>query len=134
MRSALLATVLLMCPPLMAPNAQAEPSPVATGNSFLAKCDGALVRPAGMIEGLCLGFVIGAEDLFSFEIRNNVLESSARCQPAGVTYTQLLGIFLKYLKEHPEQLHLESGVLYAAATSTAFPCAEPSPTRPRTTY
>ena len=44
------------------------------------------------------------------------------CQPDGVTRSQNADVFVKYLNNHPGELHLGGAELVVLALSEAFPC------------
>jgi len=44
------------------------------------------------------------------------------CMPATVTNDQIVKIFIKYLDEHPEELHQPASLLLATSLRKAFPC------------
>ena len=45
------------------------------------------------------------------------------CQPDGTTTGQAARIVVKYLRDHPEELHKHDSVLAFTALKAAFPCA-----------
>ena len=45
------------------------------------------------------------------------------CIPQGVTVEQAMAVVVKYLREHPERLHLKFVDLIVAAQRKAFPCS-----------
>ncbi len=44
------------------------------------------------------------------------------CVPDEVTVGQITKVVVKYLKDHPEKLHLGAGLLTMTALKDAFPC------------
>ena len=44
------------------------------------------------------------------------------CPAADVTVGQMRKVFLKYMADHPEQLHVKDGVMATLALRQAFPC------------
>jgi hypothetical protein len=46
------------------------------------------------------------------------------CAPEGVTLGQLIKVFLKYMDEHPEQLHEDASLMLLRSLRKAFPCKE----------
>jgi len=61
--------------------------------------------------GFCRGIVDGVSDV-----------SPKVCQPQGSTYGQYHRVVLKYLQDHPEELHLRNSELVEKALAKAFPC------------
>ena len=45
------------------------------------------------------------------------------CPPDGTTNGQAVRIVVKYLRDHPEELHKHDSVLAFTALKAAFPCA-----------
>jgi hypothetical protein len=62
-------------------------------------------------EGFCNGLVEGVSNA-----------SSKVCRKEEVTNGQELRVVLKYLQDHPEELHLRSSALVEKALAKAFPC------------
>jgi hypothetical protein len=88
----------------------------SNGNDLLLTCTENSKRMDGMshgdfASGYCLGFVEGVS-----------LSSSDICAPEDVTAGQGTRVVLKYLQDHPEQLHEGSAILVRKALSIAFPC------------
>ena len=52
------------------------------------------------------------------------------CIPAGVTNRQITEVVSKYLKDHPEKLHLNASDLVIDAIQTAWPCDEKKEQKP----
>jgi hypothetical protein len=44
------------------------------------------------------------------------------CFPKGVTQGQTINVVLKYLDDHPEELHEPASILILKAVKTAWPC------------
>jgi hypothetical protein len=62
-------------------------------------------------DGYCSGLVAG------------VSSASPRvCPDDGVTGGQQIRVVLKYLQDHPEELHLDDALLVDRALAKAFPC------------
>lgn len=107
-----------------------EPGPALPGSMFLSDCIAAL-KPIGEIKdseymnvGHCLGYVGGFKD--AHVIGKAVMPLHRFCPPNGVDTGQLTRVFVKYLQDHPEQLHLDAGLLLWFALEKAFPCDEES--------
>ena len=100
----------------------------ADGNRLLEQCTNAVNYADGARKidyeklGFCLGFMQGLTNMNQlYEVsldRKNVLF----CTPREVTNGQLARVVVKYLKEHPEDLHLHEATLAIAAFVEAFPC------------
>jgi hypothetical protein len=76
----------------------------------------------------CFGFIEAVQQMGSLGDENSLF-----CPPDGVTYGQSKRIVLKYLNDHPEELHLPSTFLVSEAFRGAFPCAVKKPTKPPAT-
>jgi hypothetical protein len=64
-------------------------------------------------DGYCRGLISGVAD------------ASPRVCPNGqVTHGQQVRIVLKYLQDHPEELHLLNSVLVEQALAKSFPCGK----------
>jgi hypothetical protein len=62
-------------------------------------------------DGYCIGLV------------NGVTNASPQvCPDEAVTTGQTVRVVLKYLEDHPEELHLNNAVLAEKALAKAFPC------------
>lgn len=70
---------------------------------------------------LCLGYLNGIADLHDILV---ILGDKLPlwCPPENVTVGQAEMVVIKYLKEHPEDLHLVAGSQVANAFMSAFPC------------
>lgn len=86
-----------------------------TGNQLLADCD----VESGPPLMACAGYMMGFSDLASHV---KIVPIAARCIPAGSTADQLRRIVVKFLKDHPEELHFTGASLTDYALSQAFPC------------
>lgn len=76
----------------------------------------------------CLGYIRGVIGAHSwFVVAKNT--SPLFCMSGGETGGQGARILVKWLKEHPEKLHIDSNIVALAALREAFPCQpeEPSP-------
>lgn len=107
-----------------------ENSIAFTGNDLLDKCaeagryvDGGEYADAGSIN-YCFGFIQ------SFVQTSIFTEGSTQplyiCFPFEDKFTlnQLVRILVKYLKEHPDQLHHQAVYLVANAFKESFPCSD----------
>jgi hypothetical protein len=69
----------------------------------------------------CYGFIAGAR-LLGRLYENESPEARLFCIPYGVQNEQLARIYVKYLEQHPEQLHLNASSLLMECFKNAFPC------------
>ena len=70
--------------------------------------------------GICLGFTSAVANI----VANEPVAGWRACIPDGVTRGQLRDIMVKFLDDHPEELHLEAASLAARAYKEAFPCPQ----------
>ncbi len=83
-----------------------------SGNTWLALCAG----QDQIGQALCLGYVEGISD-------GTVLSGKRiYCLPPNVTYGQGQAVAIKYMRNHPERLHLPFAILLLEAMEKAFPC------------
>jgi len=90
-----------------------------TGNDLLEYCE-SKERP--FPTGLCLGYVLGAGDVESTE-GASFPDRERSCVPDDVTNGQMVGVVVKYLKDHPEERRMLAAVLVVEAMTKAFPCS-----------
>jgi hypothetical protein len=107
-----------------------------TGNDVLTKCQAAVRLfdnnggPSGeqYDSGWCIGWVTGALQLTRM---HNDWATFVKQKPSllqfcvpnpGIPVIQAVRIVVKYLKEHPEQLHDDGMGLTIAALKDSFPC------------
>lgn len=106
-------------------------SALADGNQLLERCN-ALIRvfdnQNSMVEDdlleaqHCSGFMKGVLDMNAVYSSMHT-EQPLLCVPdEGVLVIKAARIVVKYLNEHPEQLHFQDGVLATLALAEAFPC------------
>jgi hypothetical protein len=94
--------MLLVTPPAIA----------MTGKQLKDNADYGEKDPRSYSQGYFLGYVAGVAD-----------ETTTKsCPPGGVAYGQIAEVVRKYLKDHPEELHLDPNVLVLKAIQTAWPC------------
>lgn len=67
------------------------------------------------------GFIQGIVDMNTF-YQAALKDAALFCSPNNSTYGQALRIVVKYLRDHPEQLHKDEFDLAVAALSAVFPC------------
>ncbi len=91
-----------------------------SGNDFLPWCKQWLDPGTTDTEdvfgaAVCSGFVLAARDLVS------TLQSKI-CIPVDVTNGQMARVFVKYMEEHPQDLHMRASFLFLLAAREGFPC------------
>jgi hypothetical protein len=90
-----------------------------TGNIVLDFCS----RAGDSGDLFCSGYVLGAnQGMEALEVIAGADNFVPPCIPDGVSVAQRKDIFLKYLKQYPEERHMKGLVLYIMALRTAFPC------------
>ena len=95
-----------------------------TGNDLMKACQGDKISGVGA-DAFCDGYIQGAADLGGARIGSKtVFELNKTCIPTGVTYAQVRAITVKYISDHPEDLHYQSASLVLFALHQAFPCAK----------
>jgi len=110
-----------------------------TGNVIFEKCNG---YPGIELEdaAFCSAYIVGAwegirntasnaafeqlgqavdEDSYN-ALKNSYLQNA--CVPKGASYSQVIDVFIKYLKDYPEDRHLRATDLLLASLAIAFPC------------
>ena|ERR1700733_4824606 len=107
-----------------------------TGADIIAKCkqaaaDADNLKPDTVNRfdaGFCAGFMSGVnEDQLMWQAsdkmdhRDHIL---SYCFPDASTNGQMLRVFVKYLDDHPEELHESAAFLYLKAMHKAFPCGK----------
>lgn len=90
-----------------------------TGNDMKDKC-GNDVNPYS--SGFCSGFIVGATGMDS--LRQLMNDNPLICEPDRVTNGQKRSIVIKYMKEHPEELHRPFLAITVNSLMEAFPCEE----------
>jgi hypothetical protein len=69
---------------------------------------------------MCMGYIAGTLDMVrgfdkTFKVRT-------ACEPPGVTGDQLIKMTIKYLRDHPAQLHFTAASLIWNMYTETFPC------------
>jgi hypothetical protein len=104
---------------LSATNAEA-----LTGSDLYQEC---LDKSRGIEEIGCLSYVRGFVDgIFSGVAIERLAIGFCPPKEEGLDATQARLIVEKYLREHPEQLHVQAGLLVGSALIAAFPCPKKS--------
>jgi hypothetical protein len=90
-----------------------------TGNFIYANCNGGSHQKA-----LCNAFVIGfTYGLLSAQrLANYKKLAPSTCIPDDVTPNQVRLIFEKYMRDHPEDLHLQASLMLSVVLDETFPC------------
>src|SRR5262245_48136623 len=70
----------------------------------------------------CLSYVAGFMDALAATVVLGRQKPLTMCIPGTANRGQVVRIVVKYLREHPEKLHLVAGGLTYVAISEAFPC------------
>ena len=97
-----------------------------TGNDLLYQCESA--DPVERIG--CLNYVLGIADGFDFADAIHMLANrsiqgiTGICFPEGVTAGQDRAVVIRYLRNHPADLHLASSALIRNAYAQAWPCKQ----------
>ena len=101
------------------------------GNQFLEDCTQAIRSMDGEtltghqvnLNLHCVAYIEGFTDaqLWYVLVMNG---PPLYCSPEGVKVGQATRIVVKWMKEHPESLHLEKGFITGIALRIAFPCEE----------
>jgi hypothetical protein len=98
------------------------------GNKLLESCEAAIatqqLADASQMfgAGFCLGLMQGIGRMNDFYEAASLNGTALFCRPPGANNGQSARIVLKYLRDHPEELHKEDFVLTVAALRDAFPC------------
>ncbi len=106
----------------------------ADGNELLSNCSKAIkVSDGGEVlssdyfgVGTCMGIIRGVIDAAGIINLSAEQKSYTRqnlyCVPVEVSTVQATRVVVKYLKGHPEDLHLRDSRLIVSAFAEAFPC------------
>jgi hypothetical protein len=84
---------------------------VTTGNELKVAADDGQKHPNSYPDGVFDGYVTGVTETIT-----------TLCIPDGVATGQIMVVVRKYLKDHPERLHLPAAALVIEAIHTAWPC------------
>ncbi len=102
---------------LVSASANAQRVSTTTGNDLLESCE----SKGNFEQAFCLGYITGVTDIEGLD--SAVYPERRRsCVPENVTNGQARDVVVKYLKDHPEERHLQAAILVAKAMGQAFPC------------
>jgi hypothetical protein len=119
-----ISTIGLLCAIVVA-----NPCYAADGNALLAKCNTALNLVDGISTGgdsgdigFCFGMMQGITFMNgAYGVMLN--KKAIFCPPSsGITNIQAARIVVKYLRDHPEELHENEGILAMKAFIAVYPC------------
>lgn len=133
MKKEIVATLLVL---LFAIPVDAADAPAERSDFFMKLCDSPNTPPRE-----CYAYLRGASDGMRYAMEmiagltdevgpieidrtdlDKAMKASAECLDPRITSTQTIAIWVKYLRNHPEQHHLPGVVTYHAAMEDAFPC------------
>ena len=132
MRLALAVAILLftVAQPALAQGEQA----MGSANEFLRRCSPGITGPEpSTIEGhldttYCLGHLAGFLDAAMLVQAH--LEVKLFCLPTtGIETDQFGRIAVKWMEDHPAQLHLSARIMILLSLQDAFPCLGATPSR-----
>jgi hypothetical protein len=122
--------LMLLCPPTLA---QAKHD----GNELSEQCTVALrttehpTEMDGFNTGACFGLVDGIRETLMLWNTVDSQHNEARfhgCIPTEVTLEEAVKVVMKYLNDHPTQLHQRDAFLVVIALANGYPCPAPSGT------
>ncbi|WP_223508746.1 Rap1a/Tai family immunity protein [Pseudomonas sp. BF-RE-29] len=99
------------------------------GNQLLLQCqnfitlvDGGTARTDAHYDaGTCAGFVQGVTNTVYF-YSDELKKDEKFCMPDGVSYSQLVRVVVKYLKDNPKTLNDDRTALVWRSLIDAYPC------------
>jgi hypothetical protein len=105
----------------------ALPAHALSGNDILQDCaeyDTAKNKQSGSVQeaydtGSCFGYIAGAAD-YARDVP--VIPGLCVKLPRGATYNQIVAVVIKWLKDHPQELHQSGHFLVYRALFEAWPC------------
>jgi len=100
-----------------------------TGNELLQSCKESVKASQANTStqtSACSGYIDGAIDAYSM-VRSGLgydtkYPEGNICVPENATTSQKVRLAIKFMEEHPEQLHLDGSELIIDAFLKAFPC------------
>jgi hypothetical protein len=75
----------------------------------------------------CMGYIAASFDMYELMTFVSKTPRTICIQHGQVFLGQIVRVFVKYLKEHPNDLHKPAALLFWKALSEAFPCPESQP-------
>lgn len=119
---------------LIASPSMAGPKIDGSGNYWLSNCE----TPSGFGAGMCYGFIMGTIDgylygaTFAWLLMADPKKGNSPvkyekhvkrfCMPGSVTNEQIKDIFIKYLRQYPEQRHLSGDHLLIDSLVAVYAC------------
>ena len=88
----------------------------------------ARAQQAGYQAGMCLGYIRAVSDAVQSSANSKTGVPALFCIPggeAGVTSGQVVKVVIKYLEEHPQDLHKDAAGLVMSGLAEAFPAPCP---------
>ena len=126
MKTLVLAAALLFAIPLAsAPRPASTDSAFTSGNELLQWCGETQDGRQANEKLRCIGFIAGTEETLEFwKVMNedSIPKPLRFCFPDGVTNGQIIKVFVKYLNDHPADLHHSAVTLFMQSQNEAFPC------------
>jgi hypothetical protein len=116
-RGTLLAALALTL--LTLPSAAFAKKDVSSGNYWHEVCS----SPIGTREMECLTYLQGFDAAHDVAIMGGGA-TPLYCQPKGVTLGQMQKVVIRYLDQHPDQLHFAFAFLVVRALRESFPCSD----------
>lgn len=125
--------VLLVCLLIAGPVfAGARPQPQTLGDNFTAAdlndmCryyskDGTKIPTAKFIDATtCWAYIRGVADVTDGMMKNQILNQTF-CLPDNAKTDEIVQVFIKYMKNYPEQLHYPASAAIMLSLRDAFPC------------
>ena len=102
---------------LLSSSAHAQRVSTTTGNDLLESCE----STGHFEQAFCLGYITGVTDLDGAD--GSVFPERRRsCVAENVSNGQVRDVVVKYLKDHPEERHIQASILIVKAMAQAFPC------------
>lgn len=92
-----------------------------TGNTLQPRLEDWERNSAAESSWVGVGYVVGVHD---------ALDGVSICSPQEVTIGQIAAVALKYMRNHPESLHLLGSVIVGSELSSVWPCKTPPPAKP----
>lgn len=100
-----------------------------SAQELVQKCEYA-DKPGGALEyGYCMGFIDGVTDndaayVFARMFAAGASYKPSYCIPNGVTLGQMRAVFMKHMRDHPQDLHFPAQAQVLISLQSAFPCQQ----------